>query len=84
MNRKKSRILLGKQIRQATGIKLPVAMRAAKLLLKEERDRLFSDPMMAEVISQTYCDNCGWDCSCTYMSGSKYKILGPRGSWDIR
>ena len=64
---------LGKLIRRETGLPLPIAMRAAKLIV---RGRQWD---ISDEIRLPRWFGCGPDC-CGFAG---YKLVGPRGEWNL-
>ena len=77
MTKKKYRRDLGKRIRRATGVPLPVAMQAAKLIAS---DRTY-DLKLGDRALFT-----GWiksDVFCTCCGPENWRIEGPKGEWGF-
>lgn len=79
MTRKKRIRKLGKEIRKVTGIKLPVAMMAAKLIVQERHfDLQYHETTRADVHQLPFW--CGWEC----CGGSgKFQLVGPKGIYKV-
>lgn len=69
---KRMRVKLGKAIRRQTGLKLPVAMRAAKLIAGFRAYEMDSSEMFT--IRKHYCGD-----GCCYLGA---EIVGPKGSYE--
>jgi hypothetical protein len=78
MTAKKRRRNLGKTIRQKTGLPLPVAMRAAKLIDRGDRWDLSTHPLTMDH-TKAVSFSCGPEC-CGFKG---YVLVGPRGEYDI-
>lgn len=76
MTIKKSKMLLGKQIRKQTGLPLPLAMRAAKKLYARKHYELFNDSRFAGFISSRAICPDGPGCC-----GSVHYFVGKRGEY---
>ena len=66
----------GKRIRQETGLPLPIAMRAAKLLERGRGYDLISHPLIESHVKYNYF-SCGPEC----CGSNGYKLVGPRGEY---
>ena len=71
MTFKKERMILGKRIRRATGLKLPLAMRAAKLIHKGAGNAL----MNVETLTFAFESDCGTEGCCM----NNRFLVGPKG-----
>lgn len=87
MTAKKQRIQLGKKIRKATGLKLPIAMRAAKLIHRGDGivmvygrrtpDNEWRVPVeFIGLVEHSYF-SCGPAC----CGSNGYKLIGPKGEY---
>lgn len=80
MTAKKRRKILGKRIREATGLSLPVCMRAAKLIDRgDAMDIIYGKSLLFSGLAQTSFFSCGPDC----CGPSGYKLVGPRGEYQF-
>lgn len=75
MTKRKARIKLGKQIRKATGLPLPLAMLAARKVYRFEGFTLLSDPRFAGFIARRPL--CRYDGCCGYS----YILAGKSGEY---
>jgi hypothetical protein len=76
MTLKRKRVLLGKKIRKATGLLLPIAMRMGKLILRGtgyEIRNLYPSLVKLNMFP------CGVEC----CGSNGYKIVGPRGEFGF-
>lgn len=71
MTFKKERVILGKEIRRATGLTLPLAMKAAKLIHRRAGYSL----MCAEVFTVEVESSCGNEGCCM----DNRFLVGPKG-----
>lgn len=78
MTAKKRRRNLGKTIRQKTGLPLPIAMKAAKLIDRGCGYDLISHPLTEQHV-KAVSFSCGPEC-CGFRG---YILSGPRGEYDI-
>lgn len=76
MTSKKRRRNLGKTIRQATGLLLPVAMRAAKFIDRGDRYEVLSHPL-----TESHVKVIRFSCDCCGIEG--YALTGPRGDYKF-
>lgn len=76
MTKKKARVRLGKKIRAATGLPLPLAMLAARLLYRFDTYALLRDPRFAGLI--TSYPLCGAGCC-----GFEHTLNGKRGKYTF-
>ena len=74
MTKKKKRVRLGKKIRAATGLPLPLAMLAARWLYRFDTYNLLRDPRFAGLV--TVRPLCGDGCC-----GQEYALNGKRGKY---
>lgn len=65
---------LGRIIREKTGVKLPIAMRVAHLIV---RDRAWDIPSELLTAIPFWC---GWDC----CGNEYYALVGPKGEYRVR
>lgn len=74
MTKRKARMRLGKQIRKATGLPLPLAMLAARKVYRYEGSTLLSDPRFSGFITSLAL--CGDGCC-----GYRYILAGKSGEY---
>lgn len=77
MTKKKAARNLGKHIRSATGVPLPVAMQAAKLIVRSRAYELrYTDKsvFVGFIKYDIFCECCGPE---------NWRIEGPRGDYGI-
>lgn len=80
MTRKRKAQKLGKEIRKATGIKLPVAMRAAKFIIQNRAFELkYAEITRPFVRSLPF--KCGWECC---GESGNMEIFGPKGTFQVK
>lgn len=78
MLRKKQDRILGKKIRKATGIKLPIAMRAAKLI-----NRGFGGfELSLRPLFQDHIETLDNSCECCGTNW-QWVLTGPKGSYEV-
>ena len=76
MTAKADAVKLGKLIRAQTGLKLPVAQRAARKLVRGKAAELLNNPLFpVQSIRRCHCA----ECSCRDL----HYLCGPRGRWLI-
>lgn len=73
--KKKQRVKLGREIRRATGIKLPLAMYAAKRIIRGDSYDVKYDDRFAPFVK--YVPLCGDGCC-----GTAAYLEGPRGRYQ--
>lgn len=75
MTKKKEKMVLGRKIRQATGLKLPVAMSLAKYFVRFSSFADLPEPLKNHV---SYRDYSCLDCYDTHFN---MVLIGPKGEY---
>jgi hypothetical protein len=75
---KKRARTLGKKIRLETGLALPIAMRAAKLIERGRGIDILYHATLSEFAHPTYY-SCGPEC----CGSNGHKLVGPRGEYPF-